>query len=157
MSARSVHWPHLRSAGSLQRVLQCSMRLFALLLLFAAVTVSALEHPTLIPRERDCASCHVDKTTGKSVHSALEMSCTVCHFVKTQGDMTTVSLAMSKEEICFACHQRSAFMPHMPPAKRACLDCHEAHSSARPMLLKKGVSMRDLQMRTHTSNTHSNF
>lgn len=62
--------------------------------------------------------------------------CTVCHVANIQGDMTTLSLSMPKEQICFACHEKSAeLQQHVPVVKGACVDCHDAHSSDRRMLL----------------------
>ena len=51
--------------------------------------------------------------------------------------MTTLNLAMPKEQICFACHEKSAALQHhVPAAKGTCLDCHDAHSSDQRMLLR---------------------
>src|ERR1035441_635326 len=80
----------------------------SLLLFLLAMPAWGVEHPGVIPVGSECASCHVKKVTGKSVHSAMSTQCTVCHVARTQGDMTTLSLAMPKELICFACHEKSA-------------------------------------------------
>jgi predicted CXXCH cytochrome family protein len=108
-----------------------------LLLLLTGVLCWGVEHPGVVPADVDCASCHAKKISGKSVHSAMSSPCTVCHVTRTQGDMTTLSLAMSKELICFACHEKAAELrQHVPVVKASCLDCHDAHSSDRPMLLR---------------------
>jgi len=74
---------------------------------------------------------------GKSVHSAMATSCAVCHVMQTRGDMTVVSLAAPKERICFSCHEKAeALRLHRSAAKGLCLDCHDAHSSDREMLLR---------------------
>jgi len=71
------------------------------------------------------------------VHSALATTCTVCHVAATRGDMMTVRLSMPKEKICFACHHEPAAMrQHVPAVKGWCVDCHDAHSSDRKMLLR---------------------
>lgn len=107
----------------------------AVLLLLAAIA-QAVEHPGILPKDADCASCHIKKITGTSVHSAMLTSCTVCHVAKTQGDMTMLNLAMPKEQICFACHEKSAEMQqHVPVVKEPCVDCHDSHSSDQRMLL----------------------
>jgi predicted CXXCH cytochrome family protein len=113
-------------------------RLFVLLLLLtAAGTVHAVEHPGVVPKESECSSCHASKMTGASVHSAMASSCNVCHLAKTQGDMTVLNLIMPKTQICFACHEKSAALQqHSPIVKGRCLDCHDAHSSDRRMLLR---------------------
>ena len=112
-------------------------RIACLFLLLLAMPAGGVEHPGVLPDDADCASCHTKKTSGKSVHSAMSTSCTVCHVARTQGDMTTLSLAMPKEQICFACHEKSAELrQHVPVVKGQCMDCHDAHSSDQRMLLR---------------------
>jgi predicted CXXCH cytochrome family protein len=112
----------------------------SLLFLLLALPAWGVEHPGVIPVGVECASCHAKKVTGKSVHSAMSTQCTVCHVTRTQGDMTTLSLAMPKELICFACHEKSAqLQQHVPVVKGQCVDCHDAHSSDQRMLLRTGV------------------
>ena len=97
----------------------------------------AVEHPGVVPKDAECTSCHAAKVRGKSVHSVMTSSCDVCHVTQIQGDMTVVSLSMPKQRICFACHQESSAMRlHVPAVKGECIDCHDAHSSDRKMLLR---------------------
>jgi predicted CXXCH cytochrome family protein len=106
------------------------------LLLLAAMSAWAVEHPGVVPKDAECSSCHEAKITGRSVHSAMAIACTVCHLAKTQGDMTIVNLVMPKAQICFACHEKSTeLLQHSTPLKGQCVDCHDAHSSDRRMLL----------------------
>jgi predicted CXXCH cytochrome family protein len=108
-----------------------------LLMLAATMPAWSVEHPGVVSVDADCASCHAKQTSGKSVHSAMSTSCTVCHVARTQGDMTTLILAMPKEQICFACHEKSAALrQQVPAAKGQCMDCHDAHSSDQRMLLR---------------------
>lgn len=117
----------------------------SILLLLTAMHVSAVEHPGILPKDAVCSHCHVDKTRGKSVHSAMALSCTVCHLTKTQGDMTTMELATSKEQICFVCHEKSVeLQQHKPVVKGDCSGCHDAHSSTRRMLLRKHAEASQL-------------
>ena len=96
-----------------------------------------IEHPGILHKEDNCSSCHRDKTSGKSVHSAMVISCTVCHLAQTQGDMTTLQLSLPKAEICFSCHEKSMMSrEHSQGMKKLCVDCHDAHSSNRRMLLR---------------------
>ena len=54
--------------------------------------------------------------------------------------MTTLSLAMPKEQICFACHEKNtALKQHIPAVKGSCVDCHDSHSSDQRMLLLKAL------------------
>ena len=102
--------------------------------LWGAHSTWAAEHPGLV--DKDCPACHVQKITGKSVHSAMDSPCTVCHLRMTQGDMTTVSLSMPKSKICSACHDESAALrQHVPVVRGQCLECHDAHSSRYQLLL----------------------
>lgn len=104
------------------------------LLLSAGPTAWAVEHPGSV--EKDCLTCHMNKVTGKSVHSVMSSPCTVCHLMMTRGDMTTISLSMSKARICTACHDESAALrQHVPGVKGSCMECHDAHSSERRLLL----------------------
>jgi predicted CXXCH cytochrome family protein len=113
-----------------------SVRIVALLLLLAT-TAFAVEHPGTLHKEDDCSSCHASKTSGKFVHAAMAISCTTCHLAQTQGDMTTLTLLMPKEKLCFACHENSPAMhPKTPVAKLLCIDCHDSHTSDRALLLR---------------------
>lgn len=106
------------------------------LLLAGTARARAVEHPGVVPKDVECVSCHGAKVTGTSVHSAMATACTVCHVAMTQGDMTTMNLSMPKEKICSACHEESAALrQHIPAVKGRCVDCHDAHSSQRKMLL----------------------
>jgi|SRR5579859_4623445 len=114
-----------------------------LLILALVLQASALEHPGIIPKDANCASCHVNKTKGKSVHSAMVLSCTVCHLARTEGDMTTLNLAWPKEKICSACHQEAVeIQQHSPGVKGQCVDCHDTHSSSRRWLLREQAYVR---------------
>ena len=114
-----------------------------LLLLLPAMRASAVEHPGILHKDDNCSSCHPDKTSGKSVHSAMALSCTVCHLAETQGDMTTLNLAMPRQQICFACHEKSmSLQRHSLGVKGTCVDCHDSHSSDRRMLLREPTDTR---------------
>ena len=62
----------------------------------------------------------------------------MCHVTQTQGDRTVVTLSMPKQKLCYACHQESAALAQHVPAgvKGQCIDCHDAHTSDRKMLLR---------------------
>jgi len=111
---------------------------FLLLLLPVAMPASAIEHPGILPKDANCSSCHANKNTGKSVHSAMAVSCTVCHLAQSEGDMTKLNLTMPREKICFACHEKGVDLPqHSPLVKAQCADCHDPHSSSRRALLRE--------------------
>ena len=114
-----------------------------LFLLLPAMRASAIEHPGILHKDDNCSSCHPGKTSGKSVHSAMALSCTVCHLAQTQGDMTTLNLATPRQQICFACHEKfMSLQRHSLGVKGLCVDCHDAHSSNRRMLLRQSAETR---------------
>src|SRR5271157_1418415 len=116
----------------------------SLLVLLTALPALAVEHPGVLHKDDLCSACHADKTSGKSVHSAMTISCTICHLAQTQGDMTTLNLIMPKEQICFACHEKSAELrQHTPQVRGRCVECHDSHSSERRMLLREVSDLRD--------------
>lgn len=135
-----------RLAGALDRKPVLAVIFLCLLLRTMsawAVENRGVEHPGSLHKGDDCSSCHGDKATGKSVHSAMALSCTVCHLAQTQGDMTTLTLLMPKPKICFACHEEIVSVgQHRPAAKGLCLDCHDAHNSNRRMLLREETNAR---------------
>jgi predicted CXXCH cytochrome family protein len=111
------------------------------LLLAAGTQVFAVEHPGTIPKGAECSSCHQDKLAGKSVHSIMEAPCTVCHLMQTENDRTIVGLAMTREQLCSACHVNTVMaQQHSRPLKGECLDCHDAHNSNRRVLLLPNVA-----------------
>ncbi len=115
----------------------------------SAAPAAAVEHPGTIPRGAECFSCHASKINGKSVHSAMVAPCTVCHISMTQGDMTSMSLLMPKNRICYACHSESvALKQHTPDSKKQCLECHDAHSSDSRMLLRADAAKTSVLKRT---------
>jgi len=141
MDIRADYEPNL-PANATKRS-RFTVTVLVLLLLTTAMPAAAVEHPGVLHQDDNCSSCHADKTTGKSVHSAMAMSCTACHLAQTQGDMTTLTLTMPKEQICFACHEKAKESQlHSPSVKGECLDCHDSHRSNRPMLLREQADVR---------------
>jgi predicted CXXCH cytochrome family protein len=58
--------------------------------------------------------------------------------------MTTLSLIMPREQICFACHEKSAELrQHTPVVQGRCVECHDSHSSERRMLLRVASDLQD--------------
>jgi predicted CXXCH cytochrome family protein len=115
--------------------------LASLFILSGSSRAGAIEHPGILPSDTECSSCHASKISGKSVHSVMTASCSVCHVTATRGDMTVMSLSMPKEKICSACHEEGAALrQHVPAVKGTCVECHDAHSSERKMLLRLAAS-----------------
>jgi predicted CXXCH cytochrome family protein len=126
------------AAGAMKYTHSALILCLSVLLLLVSMPGFAVEHPGILHKDDNCSSCHPEQTSGKSVHSAMALSCTVCHLAQTQGDMTTLQLAAPKEAICFGCHEKSMLLrSHSPAVKESCVDCHDAHSSNRRMLLRE--------------------
>ncbi len=130
------------SAPRILGLLCCGLHAALASLLLMVSSANAIEHPGVVPKEAECSSCHASKLTGKSVHSAMSTTCTVCHVTAMQGEMLSVSLSMPKEKICSACHEQAAALrQHVPSVKGSCLECHDAHSSNRKMLLREVAAL----------------
>jgi len=76
-----------------------------------------------------------------SAHTAfLDRRCTECHGDQANFGFTTTGFAELGNEACPRCHDQvarpRAFL-HGPVASGVCLDCHHAHSSIYPVLLRK--------------------
>jgi predicted CXXCH cytochrome family protein len=110
--------------------------LIAVVLLLHPNVTLAVEHPGVLTKSASCSGCHADKLRGRSVHSAMSMACTTCHLVQTESDMTVTNLVMPREELCFACHQKGVQFGSHKAVAEACVQCHDSHSSKRPMLLR---------------------
>src|SRR6266542_4373819 len=98
-------------------------------------------HPSVRGRNAKCTLCHADLLIGKSVHSSGELSCTLCHAAREESSTVQMVLTVPREQLCFACHERSAMEQHWAMGQKACLDCHDAHRSARAMLLRRSVDV----------------
>ncbi len=111
------------------------------LLLFVHVTPAQIPEHRALQTGSDCSSCHANKTSGKSLHAAVETGCASCHQVVSDGTNVTVRLKMAKAQLCFACHLRSgdAYL-HEPYAKGRCVSCHDPHSSDYPVHLRAEAS-----------------
>ena len=133
-----------------KRTGQIALGSFLLVLAFG-LRAAAAEHPVKLEKDADCATCHEDKTKGKSVHTAIAMGCTTCHDVKTEGDTTTVNLVSPEQELCFTCHEKSKEkVLHGPYAQGLCVACHDPHTSDFPKQLK--ADTQDLCLGCHAQS-----
>ena len=94
-------------------------------------------------RNEICLDCHNDR--GRihwlsSAHEVEDLACVSCHSVHGKDD---VIQRASQNEMCFECHkyiQAETFAASSHPIKDnkvICSDCHNAHGSAGPALLKQ--------------------
>jgi DmsE family decaheme c-type cytochrome len=105
-----------------------------------------------------CLKCHSAASTPAlahwhtSVHALNDLSCFSCHKLH-EGPQQKVSRE-KMAEICYVCHldvraQFSQFSHHPIREKNiTCFDCHDAHGSTQPSMLK-GVTQRDMCTRCH--------
>jgi DmsE family decaheme c-type cytochrome len=92
-----------------------------------------------------CLTCHQNQAQRShwagSTHESRDVSCTSCHKVHTAHDK--VRDKKTQPEVCFACHktQRAevarTFRHPILEGKVACSDCHNAHGSVGPKLMKR--------------------
>jgi len=92
-----------------------------------------------------CMTCHQKDSKrhlwSGSAHESADVSCASCHSVHAAHDK--VRDKKTQPEVCYACHkeQRAQFNKQShhptPEGKVACSDCHNAHGSAGPKLMKR--------------------
>ena len=96
-------------------------------------------------RNEACLSCHRQSPSRShwdgSTHQVNQVACTTCHQVHTAHDK--VRDKRTQPEVCFSCHKeqraqvdRPSHHP-IPEGKMACSDCHNAHGSVGPKLVKR--------------------
>src|SRR5579864_997023 len=119
------------------------------LILWCATTAGFADtHPVPLDKNTDsakCIECHAEKSTGKSVHSAIAMGCMTCHEVRVNRDITRVKLTTATpSNLCLTCHadKKAADLKGTvhPPAVRDCLTCHDPHTSDNKNQLLKPTS-----------------
>lgn len=96
----------------------------------------------------DCASCHENLATGKSVHPAVLMGCASCH---TAVDASTVphkitnrnpkGLGAKMKDLCYGCHDKKNFQKTTVHGAMmlGCTSCHNPHVSDHARVLKDEI------------------
>ncbi len=100
---------------------------------------------TAVERNDACLSCHQQESRRHlwlgSAHESHDVACSSCHRIHTAHD--AVRDKRTQPEVCFACHKEQRAQvnkqSHHPvlEGKVACSDCHNAHGSAGPKLMKR--------------------
>jgi DmsE family decaheme c-type cytochrome len=108
-------------------------------------TFSKKSKTPVAERNKACLSCHQQESKrhmwAGSAHESADVACTSCHQVHTAHDK--VRDKRTQPEVCYTCHkeQRAQFNKQShhptPEGKVACSDCHNAHGSAGPKLMKR--------------------
>jgi DmsE family decaheme c-type cytochrome len=92
-----------------------------------------------------CLSCH-RKDSGRhlwagSVHEVRDVACASCHNIHSGVDK--VRDRTDQPEVCYACHAAQRVKANKPwhhpvaEGQMTCSDCHNAHGSAGPVLMKR--------------------
>jgi DmsE family decaheme c-type cytochrome len=92
-----------------------------------------------------CLACH-QKDSGRhlwagSVHDVRDVTCTSCHNIHSGTD--PVSDKLSQPGVCYTCHASQRTKANKPwhhpvvEGQMACSDCHNAHGSVGPALMKR--------------------
>ena len=92
-----------------------------------------------------CMTCHQADAKRShwegSAHQAKDVACSSCHKIHTAHD--NVRDKKTQPEVCFACHKEQRAQVNKPShhpimeGKVACSDCHNAHGSVGPKLMKR--------------------
>ena len=92
-----------------------------------------------------CLACHQSDSKRShwagSTHQGRDVSCSNCHSVHAAKDK--VLSKATEFQVCFACHKETRAQVSRPShhpvleGKVACSDCHNAHGSVGPKLMKR--------------------
>ena len=97
-------------------------------------------------QNKQCMSCHEDglRTHWEgSKHQIKDLACVSCHSVHQKKD--PIMVRATQKEVCFNCHKEQRADSHkisghpLDAGKITCSDCHNAHGSTGPKLLKKNT------------------
>ena len=95
----------------------------------------AVRAPDLLPEGSTCTDCHARLVEGTSVHAPAASDCATCHV--GEGNRHSFPLASAPNELCGTCHETDpGASVHAPVKEGRCTTCHDAHSAARPKLIK---------------------
>ncbi len=92
-----------------------------------------------------CLTCH-EKDAKRShwsgsVHQSRDVACSSCHQVHAAHDK--VRDKQTQPEVCYTCHKEQRTQVNkpshhpIPEGKMGCSDCHNAHGSVGPKLMKR--------------------
>ena len=94
-----------------------------------------------VSQEMACTECHADLVEYDVMHYPAEDACENCHEStgnEHPGDAVGFTLMDQSPALCFYCHEEGTETdyPHLPVTRGSCLECHDAHGSSSPLLLK---------------------
>jgi len=122
-----------------------SFRYFHSYLLVLGALVLVLAVPAHA-EEANCAACHEQLVSGKSVHPAVAMGCASCHSAVDATDVPHAitnrnpkGLIAKMKDLCFNCHDRAPFQKTTVHGalRLGCTTCHNPHATEHARVLKE--------------------
>ena len=119
-----------------------------LLILIIFAVLPALAPPPVTAEGPNCAACHEDLSTGKSVHPAIAMGCASCHSAVDASDVphkitnrNAKGLIARMKDLCFNCHDRGPFQKTTVHGALmlGCTSCHNPHATDHAHVLKDEI------------------
>lgn len=143
-----------RASGSPRRTAHSLVvRLCAALLPLLASCLAGIAPASLASAadQAECTTrCHEKVAKGKFVHPDAADKCETCHGAIPMGDgphrapgRTSKGLIKDSPALCHQCHERGDFLgkyAHAPVEGAPCSECHVAHASDNPGLLRKDAA-----------------
>lgn len=88
----------------------------------------------------ECINCHRELIKHSVMHAPAE-GCDACHEYTENEQKAQVNFTIKGNELCFTCHpeKQEAFKKKNakhPPVEDDCTNCHDAHSTDNPRMLK---------------------
>lgn len=100
---------------------------------------------TAAERNSSCLTCHQKDSKrhlwAGSAHETRDVACSDCHQVHAARDK--VRDKRTQADVCFTCHKEQRTQINrpsrhpIPEGKMTCSDCHNAHGSSGPKLMKR--------------------
>jgi predicted CXXCH cytochrome family protein len=96
--------------------------------------------------DANCAVCHEQLVSGKSVHPAMAMGCASCHSALDTTDVphkvtnrNPKGLIAKMKDLCFNCHDRGPFQKTTVHGalRLGCTTCHNPHATEHARVLKE--------------------
>ena len=93
-------------------------------------------------QEPVCRECHSEIAGRERLHAAVEDACDHCHASNGEPHPGDGGIGFTLVEevpgLCYICHEVIPALAsgHQPVAEKKCLECHDAHGSPEPGMLK---------------------
>jgi predicted CXXCH cytochrome family protein len=147
VACTDCHAPHISSHPTVEPTSDGSSSIFPVGPFAAHASDFAPNHMLKKREVLLCMGCHNETKSQFNRpfhHKVLEgaMKCSDCHNPHGGFELKQARLATGADAACFKCHadkQGPFVFEHAPLKVEGCAACHDAHGSANPKLLKRGV------------------